>query len=76
MSKNSKSQIEANKKGKERIKKFEGRIKVEEETPIIKSIGNNTVSDDIEEYTVTAYQKIEPGEWEKVELTYRRIKRR
>ena len=50
------------KKGEKRMERFEEKSK---ETPI-------TVSE--EEYIVTAYQKIEPGEWEKVEIKYKRKK--
>ncbi len=67
MSKNLKK-TETDKKGKQRMEKFEERKKIPD-TPIIKE------SDDSEDYTVTAFQKIEPGEWERVELTYKRKKR-
>ncbi len=67
MSKNSKK-TDAEKLGEQRMEKYEDRQKLPE-TPIIRD------SDDLEEYTVTAYQKIEPGEWERVELTYKRKKR-
>ena len=67
MSRNSKK-TEADKKGEQRMEKFEERKTI----PIMPVI---TESDDSEEYTVTAYQKIEPGEWEKVEITYKRKKR-
>jgi len=67
MSKNSKK-TDAEKLGEQRMEKYEERQKLPE-IPIIKE------SDDSEEYTVTAYQKIEPGEWERVELTYKRKKR-
>lgn len=67
MSKNSKK-TDADKLGEQRMEKFEERQKLPD-APIIKE------SDDSEEYTVTAYQKIEPGEWERVELTYKRKKR-
>ncbi len=68
MSRNSKKKTDADKLGEKRMEKFEERQK-EKPKPIIKS------NDDSEEYTVTAYQKIEPGEWERVELTYKRKKR-
>jgi hypothetical protein len=69
MSRNSKKKSEADILGEKRMEKFEERQKAEP-TPIIQS-----KDDDSEEYTVTAYQKIEPGEWERVELTYKRKKR-
>ena len=68
MSKNSKK-TDADKVGEQRMEKFEERQKTEP-TPIIQSKDG-----DSEEYTVTAYQKIEPGEWERVELTYKRKKK-
>ena len=67
MSKNSKK-TDADKVGEQRMEKFEERKKLPD-VSIIKE------SDDSEEYTVTAYQKIEPGEWERVEITYKRKKR-
>jgi hypothetical protein len=67
--KTSESQKERNKKGEDRMEKFEEKVKVE---PIVKT---TTSTDEYEEYTVTAYQKIDPGEWEKVEIPYKRKKR-
>jgi hypothetical protein len=69
MSRNSKKKSEADILGEKRMEKFEERQKAEP-TPIIQS-----KDDDSEEYTVTAYQKIEPGEWERVEITYKRKRR-
>lgn len=66
--KRTESQKERDKKGKNRMEKFE-------EGNQIKDISIIKQDYDLEEYTVTAYQKIEPGEWEKVELTYKRKKR-
>ncbi len=57
MSKNLKK-TDADKKGKARMAKFERK----QESKVL----------DDDEYIVTAYQKIEPGEWEKVEIRYKR----
>jgi hypothetical protein len=67
MSRNSKKKTDADKLGEQRMEKFEERRKLPD-VPIIKE------SEDLEEYTVTTYQKIEPGEWQRVELTYKRKK--
>ena len=67
--KTSESQKERNKKGETRMEKFEEHQK-EEPIQIIQ-----LKDEESEEYTVTAYQKIEPGEWERVEITYKRKKR-
>ena len=62
MSKNSKK-TDVDKLGEKRMKQFEERQKIK------------SANDSDEYYTVIAYQKIEPGEWERVELTYKRKKR-
>lgn len=64
-------QDDASKKGKQRMAKYEDKNQVEE-IPIIKPIDTD---DEYEEYYVTAYQKIDPGEWHRVELKYKRKKR-
>jgi len=73
MSRTSQKKIDADKKGEKRMEKFEGRQKVEN-VPIIKPVISK-IDDDYEEYYVTAYQKIEPGDWQRVELTYKRKRR-
>lgn len=61
--KNGKS--DADKLGEKRMKQYEERQKIQEVV----------LASDEEEYIVTAYQKIEPGEWEKVEIKYKRKKK-
>jgi len=69
-SKKSDQQKERNKKGAERMKRFEDG-QTEEEIVVVKPVDDG----DYEDYVMIAYQKKEPGEWEKVELTYRRKKK-
>jgi hypothetical protein len=59
---------ERDKKGEQRMERFEKG----QEKPIVKTTISN---DEYEEYTITCYQKIEPGEWEKIEIPYKRKKR-
>jgi hypothetical protein len=66
------SQKERNKKGKERMGRYEDGNKVEE-TAVIKPVEDS--SSEYEEYTVTAYQKVDGGDWHPVELTYKRKRR-
>jgi len=66
-----KPKTEAHKNGDKRMDKFEKRSEIKE-LPIIQSVN---LTDDEEEYTITAYQKIPPNEWQKVELTYKRKRR-
>ncbi len=60
-------QKERDRKGEERMEKFEKG----KEQSVIKMI---TSDDEYEQYTITCYQKIEPGEWEKIEIPYKRKK--
>jgi len=70
-SKKSDQQKERDKKGADRMKRFEDG-QTEEEIVVVKPVDDNS---DYEDYVMVAYQKKEPGEWEKVEITYRRKKR-
>ncbi len=71
-SKKSESQKEQDKKGKERIQRFEEGNKVVEE-PIIKIVNED---DEWEDYTMSSYQKKDGGDWQKIEISYRRKKKR
>lgn len=67
------SQKEQDKKGVERMKRYEeGHPIVDEEVTVVKTIES---TGDYEDYIVVAYQKKEPGEWERKEITYSRKKR-
>lgn len=67
------SQKEQDKKGVERMKRYEeNNFITVEEVPVIKTIES---TGDFEDYTVIAYQKKEPGEWERKEITYSRKKK-
>jgi len=66
-----KNQKERDKRGKDRMEKFDEKVKDE---PVVKAIAKIS-TDEYEEYTVTGYQKIDPGEWEKIEISYKRKKR-
>ena len=68
----SESQKERDKKGAERIKRFE-EGQIVEKPPIIKPMDDN--NSEYEDYVVVSYQKKEPGDWEKVEITYQRKKK-
>lgn len=71
MPKNQKSdkQKERDKKGQERMKRFEESQAVEK--PIVKPKDDN----EYEDFIFTAWQKVEPGPWEKVEIPFRRKKK-
>jgi hypothetical protein len=67
------SQREQDKKGAERMKRYEeDHSVVVEEVPVIKIIES---VGDYEDYIVVAYQKKDPGEWERKEITYSRKKK-
>lgn len=66
--KKSESQQEANKKGKERIKEFEER---KSDIITIPKIDDN----DDENSIMVCYEKKDGGEWEKIEVPYKRKKR-
>jgi hypothetical protein len=62
----SEKQKERDKKGAERMKRFEENQTVEELPKI---------SDDEEWGVMVAYQKKEPGEWERIEIPYKKKKK-
>lgn len=70
-SKKSDQQKERDRKGAERMKRFEDG-QTEEEIVVPKPVDEDG---DYEDYTVTAYQKKDEGDWEKVEIVYRRKKK-
>ncbi len=55
------------------MKKFEDNNNIIEKIPVIKT--TNSMDDEYEEYSVTAYQNIGDKGWEKVEIIYKRKKR-
>jgi hypothetical protein len=63
------SQIESNKKGKERIRQYEERQSGKVETPTEKT------TDDEEERCIICWQRIMPGEWEEIKYIYKRKKK-
>ena len=70
-SKKSDQQKERDRKGAERMKRFEDG-QTEEEIVVPTPVDDNS---DYEDCTVTAYQKKDEGDWEKVEIVYRRKKK-
>jgi hypothetical protein len=69
-SKKSDQQKERDKKGAERMKRFEDG-QTEEETPVIKSVDDG----EYETVMMTAYQNLNGNGWEKVQIPWKRKKK-
>ena len=67
--KGSKNKTESDKKGKERIKRFEERS--DNDVEVVKS---PIIENNLEEETITCFQKRGDNEWEKIEIPFKRKK--